>query len=559
MERDRLETHHQPALTGPLGAPRPGGPLPSPPVAPRRPGPRAWVPSPLLTHAVALTLALAVLLLPLAPGRAASPDPAPNSLPAQLLALCRKPEFASATWGMAVHRAESHQPLFELNAHTLLKPASCAKLATAALALDQGDPHRRQRTQLLATGPVSPNGTLHGDLILRGHGDFSFSSRFDTAPDLNPLQPLATALARAGIRRIQGALVANFSHFPSPRYGTGWTWDDLRFAYGAPVGALNLDDNLLRIHLHPGRSEGDPVRGEPPADVPDLELHLDQVLTGQPGTPPAVETDWDPHSAILRVKGRLPAGGAPWTASVPVRDPHRFFLQRLHGWLPSQGIQVDGGIRVEHAPTADARNKPRHQHQQQHQQQPPPPLEVESRPLAELVQVMLKASQNQYAQLLLLQCGAAEPEAEPGEDLEQRGLRALRRFLQRCGIPPTETLLDDGSGLSRSSLVTPAALVQLLQVMDRHPQAEHFRRSLPLAGVDGTLKNRLRGTAAEGNLRAKTGTLRHVHTLSGYVTNAAGHRLVFALFLNAYQPPPGGPSAREAIDAAADLLARSRE
>ena len=148
---------------------------------------------------------------------------------------------------------------------------------------------------------------------------------------------------------------------------------------------------------------------------------------------------------------------------------------------------------------------------------------------------MLKPSQNLYAQLLLLQVGAGSQKREDkNQTTEEAGIAELQRFAAEAGIQRGELLFDEGSGLSRRALVTPYAIVELLKFMGRHRYADIYREALPIAGMDGTLRNRMKGTAAERNVRAKTGTIGNVNTLSGYVTTADGERLAFSFMLNAY-------------------------
>jgi D-alanyl-D-alanine carboxypeptidase/D-alanyl-D-alanine-endopeptidase (penicillin-binding protein 4) len=184
---------------------------------------------------------------------------------------------------------------------------------------------------------------------------------------------------------------------------------------------------------------------------------------------------------------------------------------------------------------------------------------AESPPLAELVRQMMKASQNLYAQALLLQVGRhrQSPQSllpDPHETAEQAALAELRDFIAEAGIAAKAVQLDDGAGLSRRSLVTPNALVDLLKYMDGHRCAGAFRSSLPVAGIDGTLRQRMIGTAAEGCVQAKTGMLANVYTLSGYVTTVAGERLAFAFMLNNHTPESSAAASAD-LDALAILLA----
>jgi D-alanyl-D-alanine carboxypeptidase/D-alanyl-D-alanine-endopeptidase (penicillin-binding protein 4) len=132
----------------------------------------------------------------------------------------------------------------------------------------------------------------------------------------------------------------------------------------------------------------------------------------------------------------------------------------------------------------------------------------------------------------------------------------MNEFLAKAGVKKGDVLLEEGSGLSRRDVITPNATVALLSYMNRHPLADVYRDALPVAGVDGTLKNRMKGTAAAGNVRAKTGTLRYVYTLSGYVTTAGGERLAFSILLNNYfNSDRATTPAREDIDAIPIMLA----
>ncbi len=179
---------------------------------------------------------------------------------------------------------------------------------------------------------------------------------------------------------------------------------------------------------------------------------------------------------------------------------------------------------------------------------------IESRPVSELVNKMMKSSHNLYAQLLLLQVGArSEKSNHEAKTTEDAGIAELNRFARDAGVRRGELLFDEGSGLSRSALVTPNAFVQLLAFMSRHRAAGVFRDALPVAGVDGSLRSRMKGTAAEKNVHAKTGTIGYVHTLSGYVTTAAGERLAFSLMLNAYDDT--GHSVKDDLDPIPVMLA----
>jgi D-alanyl-D-alanine carboxypeptidase/D-alanyl-D-alanine-endopeptidase (penicillin-binding protein 4) len=168
----------------------------------------------------------------------------------------------------------------------------------------------------------------------------------------------------------------------------------------------------------------------------------------------------------------------------------------------------------------------------------------------------LKPSQNLYTELILRTLGKVAPvptTTRPASTSEAAGLEVLGAFLKEAGVNPTSLSLTDGSGLSRNDMITAEATVQLLIHMSRHTHANAFRDALPVAGVDGTLRNRMKGTVAENNVRAKTGSLSSAASLGGYVTTAAGERLVFSIMVNNY--PEGVEPRSLCIDPIMVLLA----
>lgn len=484
---------------------------------------------------------------------------APRSLAPTLTEFLAAPAFARATWGIEVADVATGRTLFATNAHRLLKPGSNGKLFTAALALDRLGPDFRFTTRLLLDGTSPTRGTLKGDLVVLGGGDFSFAARFHQGDPAHSLDRVVDLLVQAGIRRVTGDVIADDALFAADPFGSGWTWDDLQYYFGAEVSALSVDDNAVDLVFHPGSKPGDAVRWEASPATPYLTWRTRDVRTGERDQPAAVTVTRAPGSREVQVRGVLPAGGKPWKDAVSVPEPAAFFAFRLREALQARGIAVGGRARHEAgAWTRRLAKTPARAADKSATDARRRVLETRSAPLRELLPAMLKASQNLYAQLLLLHVGLQSTTA-PGADesQESRGLQVLGEFLERVRVPRNEVLLTDGAGLSRTSLATPHALVSLLRVMDQHPQGGPFLEGLPVAGVDGTLRSRMQSPPLLGNLRGKTGSLRFVSTLSGFVTNTAGRRLVFSLLLNAYEPGPGEPSGRAAIDSVARLIAES--
>lgn len=464
------------------------------------------------------------------------------ALRSNLTARVEHPRLAAAQLGVKIVSLDTGKTLFEHHAGKLLKPASNAKLYTGALALDRLGPQFRIRTSCYAAAKPDAAGTLAGDLTVYGRGDFSMAARFHGGDYTKALEPLVNALVAAGVKRVSGDLVGDESFFRGPPYGSAWTWDDLNYYYGAEVSALTHEDNVVDFTFKPGPAIGQPVAFNAKPATPFLQL-INRTTTVTNGGPRSLELHRPLAHSTVYVRGTLPLGDREWTDAMPVPRPALWFLVQLRAALAQRGIAVNGQLRTRDWLAAEAA-----------------PVDytkqvelafTESRPMSELVEKMMKPSQNLYAQLLLLQVGVRTQ--RPGQTTEDAGLAELQKFLGEAGVKRGSVLLEEGSGLSRGCLLMPEATVQLLRHMDKHPAAEAFRASLPVAGVDGTLRSRFAGTAAARNVLAKTGSLRYVSSLSGHVTTAAQERLVFSFMLNAYTGT--ATSGREVIDELAVLLA----
>jgi D-alanyl-D-alanine carboxypeptidase/D-alanyl-D-alanine-endopeptidase (penicillin-binding protein 4) len=493
------------------------------------------------------------------------------------LAVCLgQPNFSAAALGVKVVSLTTGQTLFEHNAGKLLKPASNAKLYSGALALDRLGPDYRIKTSLYATTRPDAEGKLRGDLIVYGRGDPSFAARFNNGRYEKSLEPVADALVAAGVKRIEGDLVGDESYFRGPPLGSSWNWDDLQFYYGAEVSALTVDDNVIDLVIKPGVKLGDAC-GIVTSPATTFLTSINRTKTTTPGTTRKIDLYRPIGENLVFASGQLPLSGSNFIDAVAVHQPAALFVALLKDSLARRGVGVAGKLRTVNWLDREA-----------HPQEISKLVEigtVESRPLREILTRMMKPSQNLYAHLLLLQVAAWKESSGPPDSpnrkdgaamlaadsqarrpttaasadskslpsTEDAGLAELATFLKEAGIKKGEALLEEGSGLSRGCLVTPNATVELLRFMSRHPHAEVFRESLPIAGVDGTLRNRLKGTKAAGNVRAKTGSLRYVDTLSGYITTVGGESLAFSIMLNNYTHPT--KSGRNAIDELVVMLA----
>jgi D-alanyl-D-alanine carboxypeptidase/D-alanyl-D-alanine-endopeptidase (penicillin-binding protein 4) len=466
------------------------------------------------------------------------------TLSAQIDAQIEQPRFAAATWGIAVVSLDSGRTLYAHEADRLLQPASTAKLFTAALSLSILGPDYRIPTQLLAGGRIS-KGRLDGPLILRGRGDptLGVESSADWA------ERLASQAAAQGLRFVRGGLIADDTWFAGPAHGSGWEAEDLQSWFAAPASSLSVDENIVRVTVTPAAVAGEPamISMSPQEALPSVEGRL---LTSARRTPDNINLYRGPGADTLHVFGSVAAGGQAQDFKLAMADPARVAALQLNQALKNHGIQIIGKLRVVHWP----------------QSSPDPSAQVKllgevlSPPVAEILERGLKRSQNLYLQNLLLTVGAREPPPTYAGfvSTERRGIQALRRLLDEIGIPPSASLIGEGTGLSRRDLVTPAAMVRLLSYLAAQPDAGWVRDALPIAGVDGTLIGHMRRTAAENNVHAKTGSMRYVQCLAGYVTTASGEHLAFAIMLNNYDRPDQAPSISSDVDAIAILLANYR-
>lgn len=484
-----------------------------------------------------------VAVVPVAAG-----DPSPARLRKAIDAVIARPGLEAAFWGIEVKSLASGRTLYEHNAAKAFRPASTLKLVTTAAALDAFGPEARPRTTLQTAARLDGLGRILGDVLLVGGGDPNLSARFSPERPTAAFEALAEGLLAAGVRRVEGRLVGHEGAFVGDRRGASWTWEDLAWGYGAEVSALSFADNQVEASLAPGERVGDPALLRLVPDAGCLSV-LSSVATGAARAAAAGQAGADapddasgltllrePGSNDVRLSGSLPLGGQ-WKARLAVADPASCAAAVFASVLEARGIRVVSGVATSSAPLpADARVL----------------AAYDGLPMRQLIAVVNKESQNLHAELLLRLLGSKLG----GEGSVEGGRAATLAALQRLGVDVSGFELSDGSGLSRTNLLTPRGLVSLLLAMDRHPHATAFRDSLAIAGVDGTLEKRMRGTPAERRVLAKTGTLQLSNALAGYVTTARGARLAFAAFVNNHAGR--AREAAAAIDRLAVSLAEAR-
>lgn len=507
-----------------------------PTAAARAPRPRAVLRT---TRLVALALVTLATSAPSAgeaqqrraPARRAAPPPPPavtateprsaQALAADLGSMVAR-ATRSGTWGVMVVSLSRGDTLFANNAGSALQPASTMKLLTGALALETFGPAHRFATEVLRAGAVR-DGVLHGDLVIRGAGDPAFGARFVRGGPNAPLDLLAAQVAGAGIRHVTGSVIGDATAFEAQLVPDGWKDTYLHLAYAAPVSALSVNENLAWITIAPGAPSGPAqVTFEPATTGVPLENTV-RTVAGT-GTSVSVVRRRD---GGFHVRGTIGARAQPRRVQMVIPEPAPYAAGAMREALVRAGIRVDGAAAVGPTPTGAVTVGT-----------------LPSPTLDRLVGVMQRESVNHYAELLFRNAARGRDGRQEGS--ARAGDAALRElFTERIGVGAHELVAADGSGLSRLDRVTPRALTRLLGYAHEATWSDVFHATLPVAGESELLRNRMRHTAAHGNLHAKTGTTDEVIALAGYTTAENGEILAFTFIYNGTDRW----NARAAIDA----------
>jgi len=458
--------------------------------------------------------------------------------------------------GVKVVSLDTARVLFEENANKLLRPASNMKLYTVAAALDRLSPDFRFSTSVYAATRPDASGVVRGDLTIYGRGDPSIAARFNNGDYFKAIDDLATRVVAAGVKRVEGDIVGDESYFVGPKYGAGWNWEDLTWYYGAEITSLTVNDNALDLFIKPGTAVGQPAVITTGPPDPLLSI-VNKVTTSARGLRREISIHRGLGENSITITGTIPLEDRGYTGGIGISHPGLLFVYLLRTSLAQKGIVITGKSR-----TKGETSQPVLMTSTAVASTAASPFQneiatLQSPPFSVIASQTLKPSQNLYTELILRTLGKVTPPpattSSPGQTSEELGIEAVKSFLKTVGIQPEALNLDDGSGLSRNDMITAEASVQLLTFMSKHRYATVFRDALPIAGVDGTLRNRFRGTPAENNVRAKTGSLSSAASLGGYVTTAAGEKLAFSIMVNNY--PRDVEPRTSCIDPIAILLA----
>lgn len=456
----------------------------------------------------------------------------------QLDRVFNDPSFHRAFWGVKIVSLDTGEVVYEKNAGKLFIPASNMKILTAAAVLQVLGEDYTFRTSVYSDGKVS-GGILKGNLVIRGSGDPTLGARFTGENRSNPLSgdpwevfsAWVENLKKLGIEKIEGDVIGDDNFFEQVNWGDGWSWDDMPYGYSAGFGALQFNESTAFIEVRPGKNPGSfaSARLVPRLESMSVESALETVN-------PECETDVRVRKEGRKyfLSGQVAAGTGVFYQSVALPDPTAYFLDALSESLDKKGIRVTGrSVDIDDVDAVSSRMELLFTHS--------------SPPMKEILTVMLETSQNQYAESLF----RLLDKKETGKG-DEGATMTLNELLNSMGVPSDAYEIQDGSGLSRSNLLSPDAVVRVLQYMYRHESGRQFMEMLPKSGVKGTMKGRMSGTRASEKVYAKTGTLSWVRALSGYLQTEKGEILAFSMLVNNYNQPR--QSAEYLQDQALEIL-----
>ena len=445
-----------------------------------------------------------------------------DQLRAELDEIFNDPAFSNAYWGVVVQSLKNGEYLYSRNPHKNFIPASNMKLFTTAAALIKLGPEFRYRTQFYADSSIDENGILGGDLIIVGSGDPTITGRYHNGEITRPMEFWVDSLKARNISTIAGNIIGDDNYFEEEIMGEGWAWDYQSDWYAAQISALSFNDNCINIYFAAGDSIGDRAKYQlmPETDYAQI---VNNVLTVSNGPKKEITFKRKRGTNQVGIDGTIAIDSSPRRDWFSIENPTLFATTVFKKSLEKRGVLVLGS-------PYDIDDLADFSYQKNETKLL---FKYFSPPLWEIVETINKVSQNLYAELLLRTLGAHLR----GTGSAHYGIEIVKEFLEDIGINTGQFLMYDGSGLSRLNMITPSHVVKLLRFMRKHAYGDYFCKSLPIAGVDGTIKNRMQQTAAEGNVRAKTGYVGHVRALSGYVTTADNEELAFSIIANNYSVP----------------------
>ncbi|MFS0668629.1 D-alanyl-D-alanine carboxypeptidase/D-alanyl-D-alanine-endopeptidase [Peribacillus frigoritolerans] len=439
----------------------------------------------------------------------------------------QSPGLAGALTGISIRSAETGEMIYERGSQTRLRPASNLKLLTAAAALETlGEDHTFQ-TELYIKG-VQVGHVLQGNVYLKGKGDPTLLEKdFDE---------LAASLKQRQVKFVHGDLIGDDSWYDDVRYSQDLVWGDEQEYYGAAVSALtaspneDYDTGTIIVELAPGEKAGKraTVKLEPETDYVKV---INKTKTVSADANNKIEIERSHGTQVITVTGNIPEDAGVTKEWVSVEDPTEYALSLFEKSMKKYGIKVLGKRKKGKTPVG-AHMIATHQ----------------SMKLSQLLIPFMKLSNNSHAEVLVKEMGK---EAD-GEGSWKDGLKVARNQLKSMGLDIQTIMMRDGSGISQVNMIPANEITKLLYAIQEKTWFPAYLNALPIAGnenrmVGGTLRKRMKGTLAAGNVRAKTGTISGTSSLSGYVTTKRGEKIIFSIILNNFVEEKGITAIQDKI------------
>lgn len=424
--------------------------------------------------------------------------------------------FSHAHWGVQIESLTTGEVWYKRNSEKMFMPASNEKIPTTAVALISLGPDYKFRTQFYYSGEIVDS-VLIGDLVVVGNGDPTFYTRF-FEDSREPFFRLTDSLIQMGIKEINGDIIGDDNAFDDRRYGYGWSIHGLDNWYSAECGALQFNENYIDLKIVAPLNISDSVQIVPNIESSYFQIinNLDVVDTGR--TRISVNREYGTNEIVI--SGNLHIGTDTLERSPSIYNPTLFYTTVLKETLVEKGIAVSG-IPLD-CDDIESWNIDEHNTKLL--------VEHESPKLDEILKILMKKSQNMYAETMVKIMGYEES----GTGSFSEGRKVVEEVLSNFGVEPNTYAYMDGSGLSRYNFISPSQIVKILKGMRKSEFWEVWKEALPIAGIDGTLKRRMRDSKAEKNVLAKTGTISNVRALSGYLQTASGEDIVFSFLVNSH-------------------------
>lgn len=442
--------------------------------------------------------------------------------------------FDNAFWGVQIKELGSGALLFSRNSNKMFMPASNQKIVTTSAALMKLKPDFRFTTELIANGQIVDS-VLKGDLVIRADGDPTFYTRFYSSP-LEIFEKWCDSLKLQGISKIEGNIIGDDNFFDDENIGDGWPLDGLDAWYSAEIGPLQLNENYIDLKIIPAKDTL-----STPEILPNIKTDYIRIINNiKPvmGKTRRVNYTRPYKTNVITLSGELGLDADTLNLSPSIENPTAFYVSVLKEVLNKNHISVSGkAIDIDDIQTSEIRENKILTHK--------------SPPLKEIIKHLLKPSQNLYAETMVRILG--KEFAQMGSF--RNGRKIISEELKKMGVEPGTYAFRDGSGLTRYNYIAPEQINRILTSMYFSEYKNIWMDALPVAGIDGTLRNRMKSGFAHGNVRAKTGTISNVRGLSGYFTSRSGKDYVFSFLVNGHLEESSATD--KVTDAVLELLCAS--